>query len=296
MPPVQRKPVQRVLPCWMRVPRRVPSRWIRLHMYRMNRDRYLRSRVVAAAPSSLVIDDLPTEIMVKIFDYVLLANDNEYNIALPRVCSRWTRIMYGFVYVHGFRVDDYDDFLREQLSSFADMLSSTKYNAVVPEHLCRQVLGRYRLGMHPRVITYTILRAEPKEGCEYSIYAAKATQKFCFSQYGLVFEDLDESRQNLIINIFVLEYTQHLFASLRVRLQVALEMKFINRLNIKHLIDSEVSVLNRNTVWHEFAAAIKEGLRLVHEPIDERLVSIYSGPELSAPMRRRIIYLLNNVK
>ena len=96
-------PVQRPLKCWMRVPRRVPPRWIRLHMYRVNRERYLlRSRAAAVTPSRVVIDDIPTEIMVKIFNYVLSSQDNDYNIALPKVCSRWARIMYGFVYVHGF--------------------------------------------------------------------------------------------------------------------------------------------------------------------------------------------------
>ena len=154
--------------------------------------------------------------MVKILNYVLLANGNAYNMALPRVCSHWTRLMYGFVYVNGFRIADYEDLLEEQLSLFAHMMAESDYNAVVPENVCRQIMYRYRIGLHPRVITYTIMRAEPKEGCEHSIYAAKAVQHFCFSQFGLVFKDLCTVRRDLAVNIFVLEYTKRLFASLRV--------------------------------------------------------------------------------
>ena len=290
MPPVPRR---RVLPVWMRVPRRVPPRWARLCVYRMNRDRYFRSLVVP----SLVIDDLPTEIMVKIFWFVLGANDNQYNVALPRVCSRWTRIMYDFVYVHGFRVEDYNDLLVRQLSLFADTLAASEYNSVLPEDVCRSVLSRYRVGMHPRVVTYTILRAEPKEGCEHSIYAARATQQFCYNYYGMLYKDLDnEFKSNLMICVFVLEYTQHLFGSLKIRLQAVLETKFINRLNIRHLVDTEVSILDRNTVWHEFAQVIKDSLGVVHQPIDARLVCLYSGVELSPNMRRRVIYLLKNIQ
>ena len=284
------------LKCWMRVPRRVPPRWIRLHMYRMNRERYLRSLVATPVSSRVVISDLPTEIMVKIFNYVLASHENDYNIALPKVCSRWTRIMYGFIYVHGFRVADYDPFVKRQLSLFADMMVESEYNLIVPEDICRGVLHRYRLAMHPRVITFTILRAEPKEGSEHSVYAARSTQQLCATQYdGLLFKDMCECVQNVYISVFVLAYTRHLFTGLKDHLQAVLETKFIRRINLRHLIDSEVSILKRKTVWHEFADAIKEGLRVVHEPIDEMMDRTYTGPQLTIPMRKRIIYLINNV-
>ena len=290
-------PRGRKLPAWMlRTPRHAPPRWARLFIYRTNRERYFRSLVVVP-PSLFVIDDLPTEILVKIFWYVLGANDNEYNVALPRVCSRWTRIIYDFIYVHGFRVEDYNDLLVRQFDVFANALARTQYNAVLPEDVCRSVLSRYRLGMHPRVIIYTILRAKDKEGSEYSSYAARATQQFCYNCYGVLFKDLevDGPKSNLMICIFVLEYTQHIFESLKKRLRTVLETKFINRLNVRHLVDSEVSVLDRSTVWHDFARAVKEYLGVIHVPIDAQLACLYSGVELSPNMKKRIIYLLKNI-
>ena len=104
---------------------------------------------------------------------MLAADNNEYNIALPRVCSRWTRIVYDFVYVQGFGVPDYSGLLKEHLDLFATTLGESHYNAVLPEDVCRSVLGRYRLGMDPRVIAYTILQAEPKEGCVHSLHAVR---------------------------------------------------------------------------------------------------------------------------
>ena len=157
--------VRRKIPSWMqRYPRQTPPRWARLFIYRVNRDRYfLRSTVVPAAPP-LVIADLPTEIMVKIFWYVVGLSDNQYVEPLPKVCSRWARIAYDFVYVHGFRVNDYDNLLKMQFNLFEETLARTKYNAVLPENVCRSIFSRYRLGMHPRVLTFTILSAEDKEG------------------------------------------------------------------------------------------------------------------------------------
>ena len=266
------------------MPRHVAPRWARVFVYGMNRARYLRDlAVVPPPPPPKTIGDLPTEILVKIFWYVLSANNNgEYNVALPRVCSRWTRVMYDFVYVQGFGVEDYSDLLGRQLSLFADRVARSDYNAVLPEVVCRNVLGRYRLGMHPRVLAYTILRAEDKEGCVHSVHAVRATQQFCYNSYGLVFEELKSiPKINLMICIFVVEYTQHVFASLRLRLQTVLETKFIRRLDIAHLIDSERSILERTTVWHEFARDIKDSLEVVHGAINERLECAYSGVELS---------------
>ena len=169
-------------PARMLVPlHHTPPRWARLYVYRYNRKQYLKSLVDAPSSSLVTIDDLPTEILVRIFWFTLSANDNQYNVALPRVCSRWTRIMYDHVYVQGFRVDNYDDLLSFQLGLFADALAASQYNAVLPKDVCQSVLGRYRLGMHPRVVTYTILRGEDKEGSEHSIHTARATQKFCFN-------------------------------------------------------------------------------------------------------------------
>ena len=82
---------------------------------------------------------------------------------------------------------------------------------------------------------------------------------------------------------------------MRVKLQIVLETNFVKSVDVKHLIDAGVSLLHRNTIWHDFAVAIREGLRVVHEPIDEHLTRLYSGAELSAPLRRRIIYLIKNV-
>ena len=282
-------------PSWMlRTPRHVPPRWARLYIYNANRERHFRNLAVVPPPPK-VIHDLPDEIMVKIFWYVLSANNNEYNIALPRVCSRWTRIVYDFVYVQGFGVEDYSDLLERQLDLFADTLGHSDYNAVLPEDVCRSVLGRYRLGMHPRVIAYTILRAEEKEGCVHSAHAARATQQFCLNTYGVHFQDLTcIPRINFMVCIFVVEYTQHVFASLRIRLQTVLETKFIRRLDVKHLIDTERSILTRTTVWHDFARDVKAALEVVHEHIDERLACRYAGVNLSPNMRRRITYLLMN--
>ena len=266
--PSTKRPRGRKIPAWMsRMPRHPRSRWGRLFIYRINRERYFRSLAVVSPPpsppppnqwlskytipkivkappppSKTTIGDLSVEILVKIFWFVLSARHCEYNVALPRVCSRWTRVMYDFVYVQGFGVEDYSDLLGRQLSLFADRVARSDYNAVLPEDVCRSVLGRYRLGMHPRVLAYTILRAEDKEGCFHSVHAVRATQQFCCNTYGVVFGELrDEPRINFMICIFVVEYTQHVFASLRLRLQTVLETKFIRRLDIAHLIDSESS-------------------------------------------------------
>ena len=203
--------------------------------------------------------------------------------------------MYRFIYVNGFHIADYEDLLVEHLSLFTHMMGESDYNAVVGERLCANTLHRYRIALHPRVITYTIMRSAPKGGCECSIYAAKAVQHFCFGQFGLRFKDLCSVRRDFAINLFVREFTTRLFAAMRVRLQVVLETKFIKSVDVKHVVDANVSVLNRNTVWHDFAVAIREGLRTVHEPIDTHLTRLYFGVELSAPLRRRIIYLLKNV-
>ena len=296
MPPRRRGRRARI-PSWMqRMPRHAAPRWARVFIYGINRARYLRDLTVVPPPPPKTIGDLPTEILVKIFWYVLSANNNEYNVALPRVCSRWTQIVYDFVYIQGFGVEDYSGLLGSHLSLFADTLGRSDYNAVLPEDVCRSVLGRYRLGMHPRVIAYTILRAEEKEGSEHSSYAVRATQQFCFNSYGVAFEELlDIRRINLMVFIFVVEYTQHVFANLRMRLQTVQETKFIRRLDVKHLIDPERSILDRTTVWHDFARDIKDALEVVHGSINERLECAYSGVELSPNMRRRIIYLLKNV-
>ena len=324
MPPRRRRRGRR-LPAWAR-PR---TRWERLFVYRLCRERYFRSLAAVVSPATppppppptpppppssqyvisksvkdalakivlrppppppstiITIADLPVEILVRIFWFVLSANNREYNIALPRVCSRWTRAMYNFVYVQGFGVPDYSDLLGRQLSLFADTLATSDYNAVLPEVVCRNVLGRYRLGMHPRVLTYTILEAEPKEGCVHSAHAVRATQRFCSNTYGVLFGELrEESSVNLMISLFVLEYTQHVFDSLKLRLQTVLETKFIRRLDVKHLIDSERSILTRSTVWHDFARDIKDALETVHEIVDERLACAYSGVGLSPRMRK----------
>ena len=210
--PVERRsmrPRARSLPSWMlRVPRHAAPRWARLYLYNLNRDRYFRNLAAAVSSQSKTIHDLPVEIMVKIFWFVLSANNNEYNIALPRVCSRWTRIVYDFVYVQGFGVEDYSGLLKEHLDLFATTLGESHYNAVLPEDVCRSVLGRYRLGMHPRVLTYTILQAEPKEGCVHSEHAVRGTQQFCINTYGVQFHELTcVSRMNFMVCIFVVEYT-----------------------------------------------------------------------------------------
>ena len=176
---------RRVLPRWM-VSERHSSRQTRLFVYGLNRDAFIRRQTdasIAASAPPITFDDLPTEIMVKILNYVLLANDNDYNCALPCVCSRWTRLMYHFVYVNGFRIEDYEDLLVNQLSLFAHMMGESNYNAVVGERVVKNILYRYRIALHPRVVTYTIMRAAPKAGCEYSIYAAKTVQHFCFGQF-----------------------------------------------------------------------------------------------------------------
>ena len=173
----------RSLPSWkLRVPGYAPPRWARVHLYNLNRDRHFRNLAAAAAlPQSdkTTIHDLPVEIMVKIFWLVLASNNMEYNLALPRVCARWTRIAYDYVYVQGFGVPDYSGLLKEHLDLFATTLGESHYNAVLPEDVCRSVLGRYRLGMDPRVIAYTILIAEEKEGCVHSQHAVRGTQQFC---------------------------------------------------------------------------------------------------------------------
>ena len=113
MPPIRRGRARGELPSWMqRIPRHVAPRWARIFFYGINRARYLRDlAVVPPPPPPKTIDDLPTEILVKIFWFVLSARHGEYNVALPRVCSRWTRVMYDFVYVQGFGVEDYSDLL-----------------------------------------------------------------------------------------------------------------------------------------------------------------------------------------
>ena len=291
----RRRPRPRSLPSWMlRVPRHAAPRWVRVYLYNLNRDRYFRN--LAPPPPTKDIHDLPVEIMVKIFWYVLAADNNEYNVALPRVCSRWTRIVYDFVYVQGFGVEDYSGLLKEHLDLFATTLGESHYNAVLPEDVCRSVLGRYRLGMHPRVLTYTILQAEPKEGCVHSEHAVRGTQQFCINTYGVQFHELTcVSRMNFMVCIFVVEYTQHVFASLRLRLQTVLESKFIRRLDVKHLIDTERSILTRKTVWHDFAKDVKDALDVSHEFIDARLACDYAGVNLSPNMRKRILYLLRTV-
>ena len=276
----------------LRVPRHAPPRWVRVYLYSLNRDRYFRN--LAPPPPTKDIHDLPVEIMVKIFWYVLAADNNEYNVALPRVCSRWTRIVYDFVYVQGFGVADYSGLLKEHLDLFATTLGESHYNAVLPEDVCRSVLGRYRLGMDPRVIAYTILKAEDKEGCAHSQHAVRGTQQFCINTYGVHFQELTcISRINFMVCIFVVEYTQHVFASLRLRLQTVLESKFIRRLDVKHLIDTERSILTRKTVWHNFAEDVNAALDITHEHIDARLACDYAGVNLSPNIRKRILYLLS---
>ena len=297
MPPRGRRG-SRKLPVWMRLlPCHPRFRWERLFIYRTRRDRYFRSLAAVVSPSTppstTTIADLPVEILVKIFWFVLAANNKEYNIALPRVCSRWTRIVYDFVYVQGFGVPDYSGLLKEHLDLFATTLGESHYNVVLPEDVCRSVLGRYRLDMDPRVIAYTILVADDKEGCVHSQHAVRGTQQFCINTYGVRFQELTcMGRINFMLAIFVVEFTQNVFVSLRIRLQTVLESKFIRRLDVERLIDTERSILFRSTVWHEFASDINAALDITHEHIDGRLACDYAGVKLSPNMRKRILYLL----
>ena len=159
----------------------------------------------------------------------------------------------------------------------------------------RSVFDRYRLGMDPRVLAYTIMVAENKEGCEHSLHAVRGTQQFCINTYGVQFKDLiNPGEITFMLAIFVVEFTQHVFGSLRLRLQTVLESKFVRRLGVEGLIDANQSILCRQTVWHEFAVAINAALDISHEQIDDRLACDYAGVKLSPNMKRRILYLLLN--
>ena len=105
----QRNMKAKSLPSWkLRVPGYAPPRWARVHLYNLNRERHFQNLAAAAAPlpprsNKTTIHDLPVEIIVKIFWLVLAGNNMEYNLGLPRVCARWTRIAYDYVYVQGLR-------------------------------------------------------------------------------------------------------------------------------------------------------------------------------------------------
>ena len=244
-----------------------------------------------ATPVVATFADISTEILVKIFFYVLSTNRNIYNCALPRVCSRWTRIMYRFVYVNGFRGLPYDEeLIEQQLSVFADMMAEGDYHPIVRRTDCGPILHRYRIVMHPRVVTYIIMRTSPYCECECTKNAAKLVQDFCNQQWGRIFADVCVHKQDFVIALFVLEYVKCLFASMRVQLQAMLETEFRNSLHVRHLINPNVSVRKRTTVWHDFAEGIREGLRAVHEPIDAHLAVdlCWGGSECTAQKKNRL--------
>ena len=296
----QRNMKAKSLSSWkLRVPGHVAPRWARVHLYNLNRDRHFENLAAATLPQSnkTEIHDLPVEIMVKIFWLVLAAKNMEYNLGLPRVCARWTRIVYDFVYVQGFGVPDYSGLLKDHLDLFATALGESHYNAVLPEDVCRSVLDRYRFAMNPRVIAYTIQIAERKEGSVHSLHAVRGTQQFCINTFGVQFQELtDKSKIDFMLAIFVVEFTQDVFASQRISLQTVLESKFIRRLDVERLVDLGQSILFRSTVWHDFARDINDALDISHEHIDAKLACKYAGVRLSPNMRKRILYLLRNTE
>ena len=114
----------------------VPPRWARRHLYNLNRDRLFNAAALPSPSSTTTIHDLPVEIIVKIFWLVLRGNNNEYNLALPRVCARWTRIAYDYVYVQGFGVPDYSGLVKGHLDLLAMSLGESRYNDILPEDVC----------------------------------------------------------------------------------------------------------------------------------------------------------------
>ena len=106
--------------------------------------------------------DMPDEILVIIFNFVLVAAENMYNSTLPRVCSRWTNVMYRYVYINGFIMEDYDSRIARQLRPFIDIMDESDYSPIINKPNCISIMDRYRITLHPRTFTFIIMRAGMK--------------------------------------------------------------------------------------------------------------------------------------
>ena len=75
------------------------------------------------------IADLPDEILVIIFELVLA--DNKYNATLLRVCSRWTRLIYRFVYVNGFVMQDLNPEISRLLLPLVSSIENSEFASIL---------------------------------------------------------------------------------------------------------------------------------------------------------------------
>ena len=73
-----------------------------------------------------------------------------------------------------------------------------------------------------------------------------------------------------------------------------METEFIQRLEPSCLQHKTVSVLDRETVWHEFAKSVQDALEQVHSTIDVFLQRKYMNVKLTPQLRNRIEYLVNH--
>ena len=187
---------------------------------------------------------------------------------------------------------DYEDILYRDLSAFTEMMAGSDYAPLIQRDLCTRIINRYRIALHPRVFMYTLMRSG-RFGCENARAVVRSVQAYCHIRFEKPFADLGDTQKEAVCGLFVMEYVPKVMATLRMKLQVLLETEFIKRVDVVHLTDPSVSVLHRNTVWHDFATAVQEGLRAVHTEIYSHLTRLYAGIQITYRLRRRIEYLMN---
>ena len=168
---------------------------------------------------------------------------------------------------------DYEDILYRDLSAFTEMMAGSDCAPVIQRDMCTRIINRYRIALHPRVFTYTLMRSG-RFGCENVMAVVRSVQAYCHIRFEKPFADLGDTQKEVVCGLFVMEYVPKVMATQN---EVAGPIRDgIHQASRRRPYHRSVG-LHRNTVLHDFATAVQEGLRAVHTEIDSHLTR--STPE-----------------
>ena len=237
------------------------------------------------------IADLSDEILVIIFELVL--TDNKYNATLSRVCSRWTRLIYRFVYVNGFIMQDSNPEISRLLLPLVSSIENSEFASILTLSTSTEIMERYRVTLHARTFTYMVMRL----GLATDVVGDSSRMIVTYTnvRFGKLFKDLEEKQKQSVLGVFIVDFITRMVNFTRVRLQIILETEFIKHLDPNCLINRRLSILERDSSIHLFAAMVQTVLTDIHKDIDIYLQTLFVGVRITAPFRARIESLINAI-
>ena len=242
--------------------------------------------------STTGFDDLPDEIVVIILDFALAPTYTFYDSILPQVCSKWTKLVYRHIYNSGFIMRDYDRGMKVHLLPFVDHIDDSIHNIIITRHHCEKLMRKYRCALSPRTFTYFVM----KMGMKMNAVAETVVSvvNYIKVKYSKLYRELNEMDKQSCLRLFIFEYVRRITNVTRARVQIIMENFFIDRIDPACLKNQSVSVLNRDTVLHQFAKLVQVALNNTHATLDGYLQNVYIHSNLTLCFRRRIEYMMNN--